>query len=102
MREISLEEFGETKWNDPNERSNIQKQCEQNLTVLGCTGLEDQLQDGVAGCIQEFKEAGIKVWMLTGDSADTAKTIGYDCGILYRDETKYDVIQLDGIDQNQL
>ena len=38
--------------------------------------------------------------MLTGDSADTAKTIGYDCGILYRDETKYDVIQLDGIDQN--
>ena len=27
-------------------------------------------------------DAGIKVWIVTGDKNSTAKAIGYDCGIL--------------------
>ena len=34
--------------------------------------MEDLLQDRVQECIKDFKEAGIRVWMLTGDKGDTA------------------------------
>ena len=34
---------------------------EKNLTVLGVTGVEDKLQDGVPETIKDLKEAGIKV-----------------------------------------
>ena len=46
---------------------------ESNLTLLGGTGVEDLLQDNVNKCIQDFRQAGIKVWMLTGDKGETAK-----------------------------
>lgn len=32
------------------------------------SGIEDRLQDGVADCIAALREAGIKVWVLTGTS----------------------------------
>jgi len=48
---------------------------------VGITAVEDLLQDNVKSCIQDFMEADIKVWMLTGDKGATAKQIGYTCGI---------------------
>lgn len=33
-------------------------------------------------CLMQFKEAGIKTWMLTGDKGETAKMIGISCGLL--------------------
>ena len=33
-------------------------------------------------CISDFVDAGIKTWILTGDKDSTAKSIGYDTGIL--------------------
>jgi P-type E1-E2 ATPase len=36
--------------------------------------------------IRFIKEAGIKVWMLTGDKVETAVTIGHSSGLL--DETR--------------
>ena len=29
-----------------------------------------------------MRNAGIKVWVLTGDKVETAKNIGYSCGLL--------------------
>ena len=52
---------------------------ELNLNIVGATALEDQLQDDVPDCIQDFRRAGIKVWMLTGDKQETAENIGYSC-----------------------
>ena len=49
------------------------------MVILGATALEDQLQDEVADCIKDFRKAGIKVWMLTGDKQETAENIGYSC-----------------------
>lgn len=46
---------------------------EQKYQVLGITGVEDLLQDNVKECIEDFMEADIKVWMLTGDKGATAK-----------------------------
>jgi magnesium-transporting ATPase (P-type) len=45
---------------------------EQGLTILGISGMEDLLQQDVAKCITEFKDAGLKVWILTGDKMETA------------------------------
>jgi magnesium-transporting ATPase (P-type) len=39
---------------------------------LGVTGVEDLLQDDVKKCIVDFKEAGMRVWILTGDKDATA------------------------------
>ena len=59
---------------------------ESNLQLLGASGLEDLLQDDVAECIQDFKLARCKVWMLTGDKGETAKNIGISCGIIDLDK----------------
>ena len=52
------------------------EQAERDLSLVGVTAVEDLLQDDVARCIEEFRLAGIKVWMLTGDKGETAMEIG--------------------------
>ena len=46
------------------------------------------LQDDVVRCIQEFRLAGIKVWMLTGDKGETAMEIGLLCGMYERESVE--------------
>eukprot|EP00268_Persea_americana_P024574 TRINITY_DN23999_c0_g2_i1.p1 TRINITY_DN23999_c0_g2~~TRINITY_DN23999_c0_g2_i1.p1 ORF type:complete len:1322 (+),score=267.17 TRINITY_DN23999_c0_g2_i1:1251-5216(+) len=55
---------------------------ECNLTLLGATGIEDKLQDGVPEAIESLRQAGIKVWVLTGDKQETAISIGLSCKLL--------------------
>ena len=50
----------------------ISNEIEQNLVLLGATAIEDRLQDGVPETIADLKEAGIKVWVATGDKLETA------------------------------
>lgn len=59
---------------------------EQGLTLLGTTGLEDLLQDQVKDSISQFKEARIKMWMLSGDKGETAKNVGIACGLIELDK----------------
>jgi len=40
---------------------------EGRLKLLGATGIEDKLQEGVPETIANLREAGIVVWVLTGD-----------------------------------
>jgi P-type E1-E2 ATPase len=40
---------------------------ENKLKLLGATGIEDKLQEGVPETISHIREAGIVVWVLTGD-----------------------------------
>ena len=35
----------------------------------------------MAQTINEFRRAGIKVWMITGDKSETAEHIGYSCAL---------------------
>jgi P-type E1-E2 ATPase len=39
---------------------------------VGITAIEDRLQDGVPECIEDLIDAGINVWVLTGDKEETA------------------------------
>lgn len=57
-------------------------EIECDLTLLAATGVEDLLQERVKECIQDFRDAGIAVWMLTGDKGATALEIGVSCGLI--------------------
>ena len=84
MRTMSEEEFAEINWEQASAEE-LSADIEKNLEIIGCTGAEDELQEEVSECIEDFKQAGIKIWMLTGDLGHTAKEIGFKCGILSRD-----------------
>lgn len=60
----------------------VASSIERNLTLLGGTAIEDRLQDGVPECIQLLANAGIKLWVLTGDKVETAINIGFSCNLL--------------------
>ena len=55
---------------------------EQDLNVLGSTAVQDNLQEGVPEALRSFKQAGINVWMLTGDKEETAVNIGFSSGLI--------------------
>ncbi|XP_058155052.1 LOW QUALITY PROTEIN: phospholipid-transporting ATPase VD [Dasypus novemcinctus] len=59
---------------------------ENKLTLLGATGIEDRLQEGVPESIEALQKAGIKIWMLTGDKQETAVNIAYACKLLKPDD----------------
>lgn len=52
------------------------------LDLNGVTAIEDKLQDGVPECLQTLLDAGINVWVLTGDNVETAVNIGVSCNLL--------------------
>ncbi|XAR68703.1 Phospholipid-translocating ATPase [Bertholletia excelsa] len=58
---------------------------ECNLRLLGATAIEDKLQEGVPEAIESLQQAGIKVWVLTGDKQETAISIGLSCKLLTSD-----------------
>ncbi|KAI5416464.1 phospholipid-transporting ATPase 10 [Lathyrus oleraceus] len=60
----------------------ILQNIEKDLILLGATAVEDKLQDGVPECIDKLAQAGIKLWVLTGDKMETAINIGYACSLL--------------------
>ncbi|XP_058885466.1 phospholipid-transporting ATPase VA-like isoform X1 [Acipenser ruthenus] len=59
---------------------------EKNLHLLGATGIEDRLQDGVPEAIAALRKAGLQVWVLTGDKQETAINIAYSCKLLDHEE----------------
>ncbi|CBY21589.1 unnamed protein product [Oikopleura dioica] len=49
---------------------------EKDLELLGVTAFEDRLQEGVPETIRDLRQAGLAVWILTGDKLQTALEIG--------------------------
>ncbi len=71
------------------EKAAVRAKLETGMEYLGVTGVEDKLQDNVAKTIEGLKQAGIKVWMLTGDKIETACCIGISSGLKSRAEKYY-------------
>ncbi|XP_052793308.1 phospholipid-transporting ATPase VB-like isoform X2 [Mya arenaria] len=59
---------------------------EEDLELLGATGIEDKLQEGVPETIAAMRDAGIKVWVLTGDKQETAIQIAYSSQLFNSDQ----------------
>ena len=55
---------------------------EKNLFLLGATAIEDKLQEYVPETIVALLDAGIKLWVLTGDKQETAINVGFACRLL--------------------
>ncbi|MBE0429863.1 MAG: HAD-IC family P-type ATPase [Thermoleophilia bacterium] len=55
--------------------------CEKDLVFLGLTGIADPPRAEAAASISECQNAGIQVFMITGDHLATAKAIAADLGI---------------------
>ncbi|GFN75741.1 phospholipid-transporting ATPase, partial [Plakobranchus ocellatus] len=60
--------------------ADVYDEWESNLTLLGATAVEDKLQGDVAETITALRNAGIKVWVLTGDKEETAVNISHSAG----------------------
>jgi phospholipid-translocating P-type ATPase (flippase) len=60
-------------------------EAEQHLTIIGASAIEDKLQDGVPETIATLSDAGIKLWVLTGDKRETAIEIGKSCRLVRPD-----------------
>ncbi|XP_040261801.1 phospholipid-transporting ATPase IG isoform X4 [Bufo bufo] len=52
---------------------------EDSMHLLGATAVEDRLQEQAAETIEALHAAGMKVWVLTGDKMETAKSTCYAC-----------------------
>ena len=48
---------------------------EKDLRILGGTGVEDRLQPMVPSTLTNMRAAGLAIWLLTGDSRQTAESV---------------------------
>ena len=60
----------------------VSAEIEQDMLLLGCTSVEDSLQEDVPATIQDILRAGMSFWMLTGDKLETAENIGTTCSLI--------------------
>ena len=60
----------------------LQDEIERDLELVSVTAIEDKLQQDVAQTIQILKEAGIQIWVLTGDKIETAINVALSCNLL--------------------
>jgi len=72
------------------------------LTFLGLQGMWDPPRPGVKDAIAACQRAGIRVVMITGDHAETAKAIAVELGIAPADAPVLTGTQLSAMDDEQL
>lgn len=60
----------------------VAEKIETGMRITGATAIEDKLQEGVPDTINRIRNAGMKMWMLTGDKRETAINIGYSCSLI--------------------
>jgi phospholipid-transporting ATPase len=88
-REVSAEEYrawnsrytslkhGSARGASEEELNKVIAELERRLVLVGVSAIEDKIQEGVPEALEKFRAAGIKVWMLTGDRADTATNVAH-------------------------
>ncbi|KIW75756.1 hypothetical protein Z517_10499 [Fonsecaea pedrosoi CBS 271.37] len=62
----------------------VQKHLEHDLELLGVTGVEDRLQKDVKPSLELLRNAGVKIWMLTGDKIETARCVAISARLVAR------------------
>lgn len=75
---------------------------EQELIFLGLAGMIDPVRLEVKAAIEECRDAGIRVVMITGDHKDTAVAIAKELGIISNSSQAITGTELDGISDAEL
>ncbi|KAK3939564.1 hypothetical protein QBC46DRAFT_143811 [Diplogelasinospora grovesii] len=65
-------------------QSVVAQYLERDLELLGVTGVEDKLQKDVKPSLELLRNAGIKIWMLTGDKVETARCVAVSSKLVAR------------------
>jgi phospholipid-translocating ATPase len=69
----------------------VSKYLEHDLELLGLTGVEDKLQDDVKSTLELLRNAGIRIWMLTGDKVETARCIAISTKLVARGQYIHEI-----------
>lgn len=72
----------------------IKDHLERNLELLGVTGVEDKLQKEVKPSLELLRNAGIKIWMLTGDKVETARCVAVSAKLVSRTQYIHTITSL--------
>ncbi|XP_036372247.1 probable phospholipid-transporting ATPase IIB isoform X2 [Megalops cyprinoides] len=64
----------------------VVESLEREMELLCLTGVEDQLQADVRPTLELLRNAGIKIWMLTGDKLETATCIAKSSHLVARSQ----------------
>ncbi|PCH43232.1 phospholipid-translocating P-type ATPase [Wolfiporia cocos MD-104 SS10] len=72
----------------------VAEMLEHDMELLGLTGVEDKLQDEVKSTLELLRNAGIKIWMLTGDKIETATCIAISTKLVARNQYIHQVAKL--------
>jgi len=67
---------------------------ERDLELLGVTGVEDKLQKDVKPSLELLRNAGIKIWMLTGDKVETARCVAISAKLVARGQYIHTIAKL--------
>ncbi|KAI9658036.1 MAG: putative aminophospholipid-translocase [Bathelium mastoideum] len=62
----------------------VSEHLERGLELLGVTGVEDKLQRDVKPSLELLRNAGVKIWMLTGDKVETARCVAVSAKLVSR------------------
>lgn len=65
-------------------REVLETMLEIDLQLIGISGVEDKLQYDVQASLENFRNAGIRIWMLTGDKVETAICIARSARLFSR------------------
>ena len=72
----------------------VKEYLESNLELLGVTGVEDKLQKDVKPSLELLRNAGIKIWMLTGDKVETARCVAVSAKLVSRTQYIHTITKL--------
>ncbi|CAG8701897.1 42752_t:CDS:10 [Gigaspora margarita] len=72
---------------------------ERDLELLGVTGVEDKLQDEVKNTLELLRNAGLKIWMLTGDKIETATCIAVSSKLISRSQIIHQISRVTSPDE---
>ncbi len=72
----------------------VSRYLEHDLELLGVTGVEDKLQKDVKPSLELLRNAGIKIWMLTGDKVETARCVAVSSKLVARGQYIHTVAKL--------
>jgi len=72
----------------------VSTHLERDLELLGVTGVEDKLQKDVKPSLELLRNAGIKIWMLTGDKVETARCVAVSAKLVARGQYIHTIAKL--------
>lgn len=79
---------------DANMSRIISTHLESSLELLGITGVEDKLQKDVKPSLELLRNAGLKIWMLTGDKVETARCVAVSAKLVSRTQHIHTITNL--------